>query len=133
MDYFILLSRKQIEKSVNHQAFFLIFFITIIILIFGSLFAILGLKHDSGNPYWYAIISLLGPDGLFELEGENLSIRILSFVLTIFGLVIFNGILIAIVVSNLQRYFEEIRRGSGAVRLKNHFLIIGWNSTIPSI
>jgi hypothetical protein len=132
-DPFLSISRKQLEKSVKHQILFLLVFVGFIIFLFGTLFAILGLRHDSGNPYWFAIISLLGPDGLFELEGESFSIRTLSFILTIFGLVIFNGILIAIVVSNLQRYFEEIRRGSGPVRCKDHLVVFGWSSSIPTL
>ncbi|MBK9501039.1 MAG: hypothetical protein IPO06_17055 [Leptospiraceae bacterium] len=104
-----------------------------LVLLFGLLFDALGVKFKQGNVFWFSILTLLGPDSLYTIETEDSLIKGISLLLTFIGIITFNGIIIAIVVSTIHSYFDEIRRGTGKVHEENTIAILGWSELVPSI
>ncbi len=132
-DKLAYISQKQLSKSVGRQLLFLFFIVGSLVLLFGLLFAALDVKFNQGNVFWFSILTLLGPDSLYTIEKESSLIKGISLLLTFIGIIIFNGIIIAIVVSTIHSYFDEIRRGTGKVHEENTIAILGWNELIPAI
>lgn len=130
---FAYLLQKQLSKSVGRQLTFLIFLVVLLVFIFGSIFYLLGVNFSQGNVFWFSILSLLGPDSLYTIDKETSLIKGISLFLNFIGIIIFNGIIIAIVVSTIHSYFDEIRRGTGKVYVENALVILGWNGLIPAI
>jgi hypothetical protein len=126
-------SQKQLGKSVGRQLVFLFLIAASLILLFGCIFILIGVKFEQGNVFWFALLSLLGPDSLYTIQNESAIIKTFSLILTFFGIIIFNGIIIAIVVSTIHSYLDEIRRGTGKVHEENAIVILGWNELVPSI
>lgn len=124
-------TKKQIQKSILSQITVLIFATTFLVLTFGTIFTFLGVKFDQGNSFWFSILSLLGPDALYTISNEGGTVKFMSLILSITGLIIFNGIIIAIIVAQIQKYLIEIKEGKGAVIEKNYILILGWSDIIP--
>lgn len=132
-DKLAYVSQKQLSKSVGRQLLFLFFIVGSLVLLFGLLFAALGVKFTQGNVFWFSILTLLGPDSLYTIEKESGLIKGISLLLTFIGIIIFNGIIIAIVVSTIHSYFDEIKRGTGKVHEENTIVILGWNELVPAI
>lgn len=126
-------SQKQLSKSVGRQLLFLFLIVGSLVLLFGLLFAALGVNFTQGNVFWFSILTLLGPDSLCTIEKESSLIKGISLLLTFIGIIIFNGIIIAIVVSTIHSYFDEIRKGTGKVHEENTITILGWNELVPII
>lgn len=80
--------------------------------------------------FWWAFLHILDPGYLGE--DNKLWLRLVGFVLTIGGLVIF-GLLISILNTAFQERLAEIKKGKRPVFKKDHFAVLGWNSTIYSI
>lgn len=127
------ISQKQLSKSVGRQLLFLFFIVGSLVLLFGLLFAALGVNFTQGNVFWFSILTLLGPDSLYTIEKESSLIKGISLLLTFIGIIIFNGIIIAIVVSTIHSYIDEIRKGTGKVHEENTMTILGWNELVPII
>ncbi|MBN1411631.1 MAG: hypothetical protein JW969_12355 [Spirochaetales bacterium] len=125
--------RKSIQKSFLQQVFILFISILFLILSFGTIFVLLQVNFDQGDTFWFSILSLLGPDGLYTIPKANLTIKTISLVLTILGIIIFNGLLIAIIVSKIQKMMEEIKEGYGKIIERNHIIVLGYNNLIPYI
>ncbi|MBP7282638.1 MAG: hypothetical protein KBA66_13735 [Leptospiraceae bacterium] len=126
-------SQKQLSKSVGRQLLFLFVIAAFLVIFFGCIFALIGVKFEQGNVFWFALLSLLGPDSLYTIQNESTFIKSISLLLTFIGIIIFNGIIIAIVVSTIHSYFDEIKRGTGKVHEENTIVILGWNELVPSI
>ena len=126
-------SQKQLTKSVGRQLLFLFLIALSFVFIFGCIFYLTDVKFEQGNVFWFALLSLLGPDSLYTIQNESTFIKTLSLLLTFIGIVIFNGIIIAIVVSTIHSYFDEIKRGTGKVHENDAIAILGWNALVPSI
>ena len=126
-------SQKQLTKSVGRQLLFLFIIAASLVLLFGIIFAFTGVKFEQGNVFWFALLSLLGPDSLYTIQNESSYIKLMSLLLTFLGIIIFNGIIIAIVVSTIHSYFDEIKRGTGKVHEEGTIAILGWNELVPSI
>ena len=132
-DKLAYISQKQLSKSVGRQLLFLFLIVGSLVLLFGLLFDALGVKFKQGNVFWFSILTLLGPDSLYTIETEDSLIKGISLLLTFIGIITFNGIIIAIVVSTIHSYFDEIRRGTGKVHEENTIAILGWSELVPSI
>jgi len=126
-------SQKQLTKSVGRQLLFLFLIALSLVFIFGCIFYFSDVKFEQGNVFWFALLSLLGPDSLYTIQNESTFIKTLSLLLTFIGIIIFNGIIIAIVVSTIHSYFDEIKRGTGKVHENDAIAILGWNALVPSI
>ena len=125
--------KKQLEKSFAKQILMLLVFILILVISFGSLFTLMNIQFEQGNPFWFSILTIFGPDSLYTIQNESYTIKIISLILTTTGIIIFNGILIAIVVSKIQQILDSIKEGRGKVFENNHFIILGWNNLVQYI
>jgi len=130
---FIYLAIKQLQKTVLHQLIVLITFNILLSVAFGIIFHFLGIKLEQGNPFWFSILSLLGPDGLYTIPQATLFTKFITLVLTLLGVIFFNGVLIAIIITKIQSYLFLISKGKGTVIEKNHYVILGWNDSISYI
>lgn len=127
------LLKKQLEKSFFRQILMLIFFIIILVISFGAFFTFMNVKFEQGDPFWFSLLTIFGPDSLYTIQNETYTIKIIAMLLTIIGIIIFNGILIAIVVSKIQQILDNIKEGRGKVFVQNHVVILGWNNLVPYI
>ena len=130
---FTYFMKNQIEKSFTKQIIMLLVFITSLVLFFGSIFTIMGINFEQGNPFWFSILTVFGPDSLYTIQNEIYTIKIISLMLTIIGIIIFNGILIAIIVSKIQQFLDSIKEGRGKVFEENHLIILGYNNLVQYI
>ena len=82
-------SQKQLSKSVGRQLLFLFVIAAFLVIFFGCIFALIGVKFEQGNVFWFALLSLLGPDSLYTIQNESTFIKSISLLLTFIGIIIF--------------------------------------------
>ena len=80
-DKLAYVSQKQLSKSVGRQLLFLFFIVGSLVLLFGLLFAALGVKFTQGNVFWFSDLE-------FEISDLEFEISDLEFEMT--DLVLFN-------------------------------------------
>jgi len=119
--------KKQLEKSFPRQFAILSLVSAGVLGFFGFLYLLLGTDAGYGNPFYFSLLTLISSDSIFEVSQESGAIKVLTIVLAFLGMVLFNGILIAIIVTRVNEYLEEVRQGRGLVAEKEHLVILGWH------
>ena len=122
--------KKQLEQSLFRQLFILALVSLSFVLLFSVVFFILG-SNDMSESFYFSLISLISSDSIFEVENEPPLYKGLTVFLAFIGIIIFNGIFIAVVVARMTEYMDKIREGVGKVSEKGHYLILGWDSYMP--
>lgn len=75
---------------------------------------------------WWAFLRLSDPGYLGEADSR--SVRLISIVLTILGLALFVGLLIAIITQAFTERMERLALGLTPVRFKGHVAVLGWTN-----
>ena len=93
-----------------------------------------GHHYDEGvaDSFWWSIQHVLDPSFFGSNYGATLPIVVMSFALSIAGLMIF-GTLIGFVSSAIEDRLASLRKGNSPVKERQHLLILGWNDKIYSI
>jgi ion channel POLLUX/CASTOR len=123
--------KKQLEKDFLRQFFLLALTSAVILFLFGSLFLILGSDAGFGDPFFFSLLTLISSDSIFEVTAETPLFKSLTILLSFLGIVLFNGILIAILVTRITEYLENIREGRGPVYETGHLIVLGWHGLVP--
>lgn len=82
--------------------------------------------EDTGSAIWWAFLRLTDSGYLGDDEGTLL--RVVSTLLTVFGVVLFVGALIATMTQWLNNTIETLEAGYTPIAANNHVLILGWNN-----
>ena len=118
-------------------------FINIIVILVG---AIVGLVLDAkyynneffGGNYIIAVVGavklMISPNSLtqFDIKAEWIMVT-LAIVLIIVGMVLFSGAIIATVTTALRAYIDSKSKAKGKIIIKDHFVILNWNSKVPDM
>jgi Trk K+ transport system NAD-binding subunit len=75
---------------------------------------------------WWAFLHMTDPGYLGDDQGVTR--RIVATSLTILGLVVFVGLLVAVITQWLQQRIVQFERGVTRVPFKNHVVILGWTN-----
>ncbi|MGR8918146.1 MAG: CASTOR/POLLUX-related putative ion channel [Gammaproteobacteria bacterium] len=94
-------------------------------------FVFTGAFDDPFASTWWAFLRITDPGYLGDDEGTAL--RFISVTMTVGGLVLLIGALIAIMTQWLNQTIESLQQGLTPIVLKNHVLILGWNSRTPGL
>lgn len=94
-------------------------------------FYLTGAFEDPFASTWWAFLRITDPGYLGDDEGTWL--RVISVVMTIGGLVLVIGALIAIMTQWLNHTIEQLEQGLTPIVMKNHVLILGWSSRTAAI
>lgn len=86
---------------------------------------------DVGSAIWWAFLRLTDSGYLGDDEGSVL--RVVSTVLTVLGVVLFVGALIATMTQWLNDTIETLEAGYTPIAKNNHVLILGWNNRTTSM
>ncbi|MFO8063949.1 MAG: ion transporter [Spirochaetia bacterium] len=128
--YFI---KKQVEKSLPTQLGILVVVSVAIIFLFGVVFQILGSDAGFDDPFFFSLITMISSDSIFEVTEETGVFKGLTILLALLGVVLFNGVLIAILVTRIAAYLDNIREGRGRILEKGHLVILGWHELMPHL
>jgi hypothetical protein len=79
-----------------------------------------------GEAVWWAFLRLSDPGYLGE--EEETGGRVLALMLTVLGLAIFVGALIAIITQWLTDLLGRLALGMTPIRAEDHFVVLGWTS-----
>jgi len=125
--------KRLLEGSIFRQMLVLAAGSFAIVSCFALILNHIGAEFDSGDNFWFALISVVSSDSLFELQEQSGLVKGLIFLLTFIGIVVFNGILIAIIVGKLMGHLNEIKKGYGEVCESGHIVLLGESEYIPHI
>jgi hypothetical protein len=125
--------KRLLEGSIFRQMLVLAAGSLVVVAGFAWVLNKTGAEFESGDSFWFALISVISSDSLFELQAQPLMVKAVVFLLTVIGIVVFNGILIAIIVGKLMSHLTEIKKGYGEVRESGHILLLGDSEYIPHI
>ncbi|MES1949999.1 ion channel DMI1 [Salinisphaera sp. S4-8] len=90
-----------------------------------------GEEGDPGSAIWWAFLRLTDSGYLGDDEGTLL--RTVSTTLTVLGVVLFVGALIATMTQWLDDTIETLEAGYTPIAKNNHILILGWSSRTPGM
>ncbi len=125
--------RKQLELSIGRQLLLLSLISVSLVAAFGFLFTSMGVAFEQGDPYWFSLLTLVSSDSIYEVHAQPFAIKALVMALAFGGMVLFNGVLIAIIVTKASEALEEMKAGWGPAREKGHIVLLGWSDVIPHI
>jgi len=110
--------------------------VIILVILFGAV-AILQVEPGHGNisnffdAIWWSLVTITTV-GYGDLYPETFWGRIIGIVFIFMGFIIFSTFTAFIASNFIDKKVKE-RKGLGKVKLKNHFLICGWNSSSRKI
>ena len=107
--------------------FFLITAIVIFIVLFfvSVFFFSLSIEEDFNSRFWNMLLNYIAPGAGFDYE-SNLK-RLLILITNLFGMVVFNGVLIALITNTIFQRIDSIKYGEIYYAFKNHIIIIGFS------
>lgn len=126
-DRFHYLVKKQIEQSILRQFVVLLSLLILLTVVFGLLLTGLGFKVEGTSMFYVAFMALLDPGTSLEVANKGIVVQVVFNVLILFGIVLFNGLTIGVVVTKVEDYLERVKEGYGDVVEQGHVLILGWN------
>lgn len=85
------------------------------------------------DPFWWVFLHISYPGHLQLDTGEEWWMRFLAVIITMLGMLFFEGILISFIVHELREKVESYKKGRARFRFKKHYVIIGWNSFTVSL
>jgi hypothetical protein len=103
-----------------------------VVLVTGGLVALLDAEFSGLNEaVWWAFLRLTDPGYLGDDEG--VARRSISTVLTVLGLLLFVGLLVAILIQWLNETLSKLKSGVTPVAASDHVVILGWTHRTPTI
>lgn len=94
-------------------------------------FYLTGAFDDPFASIWWAFLRITDPGYLADDEGTWL--RVISVVMTVGGLVLLIGALIAIMTQWLNHTIAQLEQGLTPIVMNNHIVILGWSTRTPAI
>lgn len=87
--------------------------------------------ESPGSSIWWAFLRITDPGYLGDDEGAWL--RFISVIMTLCGLVLLIGALIAIITQWLNQTIQQLEQGLTPIIMKNHILILGWSNRTAAL
>ena len=125
--------RRLLEVSIFRQILTMLLVSLVFVWIFAAVLDSLGVRSEHGDNFWFSVITMISSDSIFEVHEQEALVKALVLLLSFIGIVLFNGILIAIIIGKLMERLDELKQGRGDVREKGHIVLLGWNECIPHI
>lgn len=137
-----------IKRSIDHDLslgyakqlrWLCVLFVLAFLLILAILFVIVIIDNDFNmgavNLPGTAFLLLTDPGNLSGVLPVNHSwvIGIIYALMTIFGAIVFGGLLISLLSNSVQRRVEKIENGNVCYQLNNHIVVIGYDTILPSL
>ena len=108
-------------------AIVLVVYAVLIILSYVSTLYTPGGEDSQGR--WYDILLVLIDPG----SGSSAISSPFVILCSIFGLVVFSGMLISVISNVLERRVESYQNGETVYKLRDHIVVIGYNDSVPSL
>ena len=124
--------RRLMEVSIWRQSLTLLLVSLVFVWVFTVLLDRVGMNSEHGGNFWFSLITMISSDSIFEMQGQDSLVKGLVLLLSFIGIVLFNGILIAIIIGKLMERLGEMK-DAGEVRERGHILLLGWSECIPHI
>lgn len=124
--------RRLMEVSIWRQSLTLLLVSLVFVWVFTLLLDRAGMNSEHGGNFWFSLITMISSDSIFEMQGQDSAVKGLVLLLSFIGIVLFNGILIAIIIGKLMEYLAEMK-DAGEVRERGHILLLGWSECIPHV
>ena len=125
--------RRLMEISILRQVMTMLLVSLAFVWIFTIIMDRAGIHSEHGDNSWFAIITMISSDSLFEIYDQEPTAKAIILLLSFIGIVLFNGILIAIIIGKLMEHLDELKSGRGDVRESGHIVLLGWNECVPHI
>ncbi|MDD3513597.1 MAG: ion transporter, partial [Synergistaceae bacterium] len=125
--------RRLMEVSIFRQILTMLLVSFVFVWIFTTVLDGLGVQSEHGNNFWFSIITMISSDSIFEIHNQETLVKVLVLILSFIGIVLFNGVLIAIIIGKLMEHLDDLKQGRGDVRERGHIILLGWNECIPHI
>ncbi|MGI6252782.1 MAG: ion transporter, partial [Aminivibrio sp.] len=124
--------RRLMEVSIWRQSLTLLLVSLVFVWFFTLLLDRAGMTSEHGGNFWFSLITMISSDSIFEMAGQDSMVKGLVLLLSFIGIILFNGILIAIIIGKLMEHLEKMK-DAGEVRERGHIILLGWNECIPHI
>lgn len=125
--------RRLMEVSIFRQILTMLLVSFVFVWIFTAILDSLGVQSDHGDNFWFSVITMISSDSIFEVQNQEMLVKVLVLILSFIGIVLFNGVLIAIIIGKLMEHLDDLKQGRGDVRERGHIILLGWNECIPYI
>lgn len=125
--------RRLLEVSILRQVMTMILVSLGFVWLFTAILNGLGVKFAHGDNLWFSIITMISSDSVFEVSDQETAVKITILVLSFIGIVLFNGVLIAIIIGKLMESLDVLKSGRGDVRERGHIILLGFNECVPHI
>jgi len=109
---------------------FLLFFISIISLLIGSLFYYYFVDTNFTTSLWNSWTFIV--DAGSHTAETKFAGKFISIIITILGMIFF-ATLIGLLTSGIEEKLEELKKGRSSVVEKNHTIILGWSNKVFSL
>jgi len=124
--------RRLMEVSIWRQSLTLLLVSLVFVWLFTLLLDRAGMTSGHGDNFWFSLITMISSDGIFEVAGQDSMVKGLVLLLSFIGIILFNGILIAIIIGKLMERLDEMK-DAGEVWERGHIILLGWNECVPHI
>jgi hypothetical protein len=125
--------RRLLEVSIFRQIMVMLAVSLILVWIFTVVLDNMGVESEHGGNFWFSIITMISSDSLFEVQEMDIAAKALILIFSFIGIILFNGILLAIIIGKLMEHLDDLKSGRGDVREKGHIVLLGWSECIPHI
>ena len=117
--------------------------VNLAVLIIGSILAlVIDAQYYSGTMFEGSFLSafitnvkwMISPNSLITLNvSDNRMMLLLAIIITVVGMVLFSGAIIATVTTALRTFIDKKSRAKGKIFVNNHFVILNWSSKVPEM
>ena len=117
--------------------------VNLAVLIIGSVLAlVIDAQYYSGTMFEGSFLSafitnvkwMISPNSLITLNvSDNRMMLLLAIIITVVGMVLFSGAIIATVTTALRTFIDKKSRAKGKIFVNNHFVILNWSSKVPEM
>ena len=125
--------KRLLEVSMLRQVMTMILVSLGFVWVFTAILNALGAGFEHGDNLWFSLITMISSDSIFEVSGQETAVKVAILVLSFIGIVLFNGVLIAIIIGKLMERLDDLKSGRGEVREKGHIVLLGFNECVPHI
>ncbi|NCA66462.1 MAG: hypothetical protein EOM87_00195 [Clostridia bacterium] len=132
--------QSKVTISMNKQPLIMtllwLFLLNMVILIVAAIVAVIVAPEVYGNVIdAFASGSLkwmISPNSILDMEG-NSKLLLLAGTVVVIEIVLFTGTILALTTNSLKDYFMKTGNAKGKLMLRDHMVILNWNSKVPEI
>ena len=110
----------------------LVFLFIVAWIVCVTLFWLFAPPQSLGQQLWITLLQICDPGSMGEIGANTLVTRMLTFVTSMLGVVIFS-LLIAFLTNIFDQKLQELKKGHTLVMEEEHTLILGWSDKVVSI